>query len=388
MRITIVTGFFLPVPPVIGGSTEKIWHRLATEFSAAGHDVTMVSRQWRGFPDREQVGGVTHLRIRGADHRRSLLINLLLDFWWGVRVATKLPPADVTICNTVTLPVWLRRLKPAAGRVAVVMARMPKGHGRFYGGVDLLLSLSAAVTDKLRAENPRLAPRIVPFPYPIDWSLHAAAMAPEKQSVDAMTSSATSRVLTIGYVGRIHPEKGLRLLLAAAERLLAKDLPAWQIEVIGPSATAQGGGGEMFLEALAADFGPALGHRLKFCDPVFDATKLATRYGAMDIFCYPSLAEKGETFGVAVAEAMAAGAAPVVSDLACFRELVRDGDTGLVFAHRAPGAEQRLADALARLLSDAPFRRQLAKNAQTHVRRYDFAESARTLLAQLANATR
>ena len=36
MRITIVTGFFLPVPPVRGGSTEKIWHRLAREFAAAG----------------------------------------------------------------------------------------------------------------------------------------------------------------------------------------------------------------------------------------------------------------------------------------------------------------------------------------------------------------
>lgn len=387
MKITIVTGFFLPVPPVIGGSTEKIWHRLATEFAAADHEVTVVSRQWRGFADREKTGGVTHLRLRGANHRRSLLLNLLLDFQWGLRVARNLPRADVVICNTVTLPVWLRRVKPSAGRVAVVMARMPKGHGRFYGGVDLLLSLSAAVTDKLRAENPRLAPRIVPFPYPIDWSIHAAAVSPGKFGGVPSASAPVGRELTIGYVGRIHPEKGLRLLLAAAERLLSEDLPAWRLEIIGPSEIAQGGGGEIFRDALLADFGPALGARLKFSEPVFDPPKLAARYGAMDIFCYPSLAEKGETFGVAVAEAMAAGAAPVVSDLACFRELVREGETGLVFDHRPPAAELRLAAALARLLREAALRRQLAQNAQAHVRRYDYAESARTLLAQLSRPT-
>jgi glycosyltransferase involved in cell wall biosynthesis len=387
MKITIVTGFFLPVPPVIGGSTEKIWHRLAREFAAAGHEVTLVSRQWRGFAEREKADGVTHLRLRGANHRRSLFLNLILDFQWGLRVARHLPPADVVICNTVTLPVWLRRVKPSAGRVAVVMARMPKGHGRFYGGVDLLLSLSAAVTDKLRAENPRLAPRIVPFPYPIDWTIHANAASPEKSRNTPASSAHAARELTIGYVGRIHPEKGLRLLLAAAERLLALDLPAWRLEIIGPSDIAQGGGGELFREALAADFRPALGARVKFFDPVFDTQKLAARYGEMDIFCYPSLAEKGETFGVAVAEAMAAGAAPVVSDLACFRELVRAGETGLVFDHRPPDAEARLADALARLLRDATVRRQLAQNAQAHVRRYDYAESARTLLAQLSRAT-
>lgn len=107
----------------------------------------------------------------------------------------------------------------------------------------------------------------------------------------------------------------------------------------------------------------------------------------MDIFCYPSLAERGETFGVAIAEAMAAGAAPVVSNLACFNELVRDGDTGLVFDHRGPGAEERLADVLARLLSDAALRRSLAQRAQAHARRYDYADSARTVLGELAALT-
>lgn len=374
MRITIVTGFFLPVPPVQGGSTEKIWHRLAQEFAAAGHTVNFISRAWPGFAPRETSQGVDHLRLRGANHTRFLPHNLLLDFVWGLRVAWHLPAADVVICNTVTLPVWLGWLKPSAGLVVAVLARMPKGHGRAYGKVDLLLSLSEAVTAKLRAENPRLAARIAPFPYPIDWALLARA-------ADRPTAP---RPLVLGYVGRIHPEKGLGLLLAAAARLAARaDLPPWRLELVGPVAIAQGGGGPGYRDSLQREFGPQLGERLSFSPAEFDSARLATRYGRMDIFCYPSLAEQGETFGVAVAEAMAAGGAPVVSDLECFRELVSQDSTGLVFDHRASLPVAGLADALARLLADAGLRQRLAIRGQEYVRRFDYGPCAQTVLAEL-----
>ena len=374
MKITIVTGFFLPVPPVLGGATEKIWHRLAPEFVAAGHEVTFVSRAWPNFPAREVVGGVTHLRLRGADHTRFLALNLWHDFWWGVRVARAVPPADVIICNSPTLPAWLARLRPAAGRVVAVVARMPKGQGRAYGSVALVLALSEAVAVSLRAENPGLASRIAAFPFPIDWQLHAQAAA----------KAAPPAPITISYIGRVHPEKGVRLLLAAAARLAAhSDLPAWRLELTGPVSVPAGGGGEAYRDALIAEFGSVLGTRLVFNPPEFDADKLARRYGVADIFCYPSLADRGETFGVAVAEAMAAGAAPVVSNLACFRELVRDDESGRVFEQTARDADLRLADALARLICDADFRHAIASRAQAHVRRFDFAECARTVLADL-----
>ena len=378
MKITIAAGFFLPVPPVQGGATEKIWHRLAQLFAAAGHEVTFVSRTWPGFAMRETVGGVAHLRLRGANHTRSLTLNLWHDFWWGVRVAHALPPADVVICNVVTLPVWLSRFKPSAGRVVAVVSRMPKGQGRVYGSVDLVFSLSAAVTAKLRVENPQLANRIVPFPYPIDWALHARAVA----------KSSPPTPVTIGFIGRVHPEKGVRLLLAAARQLASRaGLPPWRLEIVGPVSVPSGGGGESFRDALIAEFGPALGPRLRFLDPEFDATKLARRYGVMDVFCYPSIAEHGETFGVAVAEAMAAACAPVVSALPCFNELVRAGDTGLIFDHTAPDADARLAELLARLVADSVLRREIGARAQAHVRRFDFAESARSVLAHLTPLT-
>ncbi len=371
MKITIVAGFFLPVPPARGGAMEKTWHRLAREFARTGHEVTFVSRRWPGWPDRETVDGVRHLRLRGADHTRSLVLNLCRDFSWGLRVCLALPPADVVITNTVALPIWLRPAKPKAGRVVAVIARMPKGQTRFYGHVDRLLSLSAAVTARIVAENPRLAARIAPFPLPIDWSLHAAA-------------AARSTPLVIGYIGRLHPEKGIAQLVAAAAVLADRpDLPPWRLRLIGPVAVRDGGGGESWLEALRTRHSARLGERLEIVPAEYDAQKLARHYGRTDVFCYPSVAEHGETFGVAVAEAMAAGCAPVVSDLACFRELVADGETGLVFDHRAPDAEELLVRALARLLADPAFRLKLAERAQAHARRFDYGAVSAQVLARL-----
>jgi glycosyltransferase involved in cell wall biosynthesis len=284
-----------------------------------------------------------------------------------------LPAADVTICNTVFLPVWLRRRYPQAGRVVAVVARMPKGQTRFYRRVDLVLALSAAVAEAIARENPALVDRTAPFPFPIDWERHAVA-ARRAPKADA------ARPVTVGYIGRIHPEKGISLLLEAAIRLKGRsDLPPWKLMLAGPTDVEAGGGGHDFVAGLKTQYALRLGDALSLLGPEFDAARLASRYATIDIFCYPSLAERGETFGVAVAEAMACAAAPVVSQLECFQDLVQPGRTGLTFDHRADNAAEQLAGALAQLIQDAPRRAQMGSNAQEHARQFDFAAVANTV---------
>jgi glycosyltransferase involved in cell wall biosynthesis len=193
----------------------------------------------------------------------------------------------------------------------------------------------------------------------------------------------------LGYVGRIHEEKGLRLL-ADALRLVeaAPGRPDWRLVLCGPCDVARGGSGPEFRDALLGNLGEFLpASRFTLLEPQFDDRALADVYRSLDVFCYPSLAEKGETFGVAVAEAMAAGAVPVVSRLACFTDFVRDGHNGVVFDHAAPGAAARLAAALLQLLSDAPLRQRLAGAAQADVRVYDYANYAAALLQDFAQLT-
>jgi glycosyltransferase involved in cell wall biosynthesis len=380
MKITIVNGFFLPVPPLLGGATEKSWYQLAREFAARGHEVVSISRRWPRLPDDETSGGLRHLRLPGGDHHRSLPRNLLQDFLWSLRVYRRLPAADIVVCNAVTLPLWLGRFRPKAGRVVVMCGRMPKGQYRRYSHLARVLAPSTFVRDRVLAENPALAPLTRVTGYPVNWSLFSEPrpLRPEPAEI------------SIGYIGRIHVEKGL-LLLAEALRLVNQrpGLPPWKFVMCGPSDVAHGGSGAEFRAQLLLHLSQSMHPgRVHVLDPEFNERTLAGLYRGMDIFCYPSLAEQGETFGVGVAEAMAAGVVPVVSDLACFRDFVRPGANGLVFNHTAPDAVVQLAGALEKLLRDAGERARLAAAAREEIRRFDFPSFADRLLEDFARLAR
>lgn len=377
MRITIVSGFFLPVPPVSGGATEKSWYRLARIFADRSHTVTFVSRCWPGWSDEETVDGIRHLRLPGANHHRMLGLNLLRDFIWSWRVFFALPTADIVVVNTVALPIWLGWLKPRAGRVVLMTGRMPKGQYRHYRRIACVLAASSYVRDRVLAENPGLAPVTRVCGYPIDWQLLQPSV------------TVPSKYLTIGYVGRLHREKGL-LLLADALVIVARTpgLPPWRLLLCGPSDLARGGSGPEFHAELLQKIAAVLpGDRLTLLEPQFDERALAEVYQRIGIFCYPSLAEQGETFGVAVAEAMAAGAVPIVSRLACFTDLVRDDQNGLVFNHASPDAAAQLATQMVRLLRDPDLRSCLSAQARPDARIYDYSSYAEALLADFGQLT-
>jgi glycosyltransferase involved in cell wall biosynthesis len=374
MKITIVMGFFLPVPPAAGGATEKTWHRLASEFARRGHEVTVISRRWADWPPIETRDGVRHVRLPGHDHASRLSANLLHDARWSWRVWRMLPPADVTIVNSVALPVLLGWCRRRAGRLVVMTGRIPKGQFRFYRRVDRVLAVSTAVVEGVRVENPRAARRALLTGYPIDCCRLSRPRTPQ------------SGPLTVGYVGRVHREKGLQLLAAAVHELAATgDLPPWRILICGPTDPARGGSGPAYGRELQREFahtGPNI--ECEFRPPIFNEEKLAATYREIDVFCYPSLATTGETFGVAVAEAMAAGAVPVVSALPCFADYVEPGINGRVFDHTAPDRISRLAAAIGPLLRDAVQRNRLAAAAQEAVRRFDFPPYADRLLADFS----
>lgn len=378
MRITLINGFFLPLPPISGGATEKSWFRLGREFAARGHEVNSFSRQWRSFPDREVIDGVHHIRLRGSDHSHRRSLNLLKDLLWSWRVYRQIPRADIVVCHAVTLPLWLGRMLPSAGRVVVMPGRIPKGQFRRYRGLARILAPSSPVRDHIVRENPACAPLIRVTGYPLDWR----TLSQPQPALPILPARRGSEV-TVGFIGRLHREKGLSLLTEAAQHLAGvPDLPPWKLILCGPSDVERGGSGGAYRSELLRKLGQSLnGDRFHVLDPQFNDRTLAGIYQRMDVFCYPSIAEQGETFGVAVTEAMAAGVAPVVSDLACFRDFIRPGENGLVFDHRAPDAAAQLAAALERLIRDAGERRRIAAQAQTDARRYDFPVFAEELLA-------
>ncbi len=373
MKITIVCGFLLPVPPVAGGAIEKMWWRLARLYVQRGHQVTLISRRWPGSPNEESVDGVSLLRLPGANHRRHLWQNLLLDAWWGCRVLTALPAADILITNTVALPVFVRSLRPSAGQLVVNLNRFPKGQVRWYGRAARIQAASRIIATTAQQQAPRLSPLIRVVPNPVDCTAFAGTPP----------ARPTNAPLTIGYIGRINPEKGLLTLVQAAALLAEKSgLPPWRIVLRGPVAVPHGGGGDSFVAQLRAH-APALWQdgRLALAEPIFDAPALAHAYRELDVFCYPTEATEGEAHPVAVLEAMAARRPIVATDLPCFADQLRSDHNALLVPPQNPAA---LAAALARLLRETALRTTLATRATETIWALDDATVATQHLADFA----
>ena len=126
-------------------------------------------------------------------------------------------------------------------------------------------------------------------------------------------------------------------------------LKEWKLVVRGPWRIEQGGAGRTFLEELRNLAVPA-SERITFFDPAFDDETLRRDLGRAGLFVYPSLAERGETFGLAALEAMSCGCPPLVSGLSCFKDFVSDGENGFVFNHFGTDVAVALRDKLEKVL--------------------------------------
>jgi glycosyltransferase involved in cell wall biosynthesis len=114
------------------------------------------------------------------------------------------------------------------------------------------------------------------------------------------------------YLGRIHPKKGVEILIEAFAATLAQD-PAWQLAIVGPDTI----GWQKELEALASRLG--VSDRIAWTGPLEGAAKWGA-LAASEVFVLPS---HQENFGIVVAEALACATPVILSDkVNIWREVV------------------------------------------------------------------
>jgi glycosyltransferase involved in cell wall biosynthesis len=366
VRITIVQGAFLPVPALLGGAVEKVWFNLGKEFARRGHEVLHVSRAFKGLPAEETIEGVRHRRVSGFASPARFSQRLVLDFWYSLRAMSRLPHADVVVTNTFWLPALLRGRRKGVPYVHV--ARYPKGQMKLYRRA-ILQTVSQPIAEAIIAEDPTARPRVRVIPYPLANAYLLPTLPPASKSVL--------------YTGRVHPEKGVHLLIEAFSRLPAALQKEWSVKIVGPWEIAYGGGGDAYLNKLK-EAASSCADRVEFVGRVFDEAKLIGHYRDSSVFVYPSLAEKGETFGLAALEAMAAGCVPIVSGLACFRDFIEPGRNGLVFDHRTPDPARGLRDCLEDVLSARVPVEQLRQAAWNDAKRYTMDSVASQFLTDFA----
>ena len=144
----------------------------------------------------------------------------------------------------------------------------------------------------------------------------------------------------IGFIGSFYAYEGLDLLLAALPEISART-PDVRVLLVG------GGPQEAALKALAQTL--ALGDRVVFAGRVAHAD-VNRYYSIVDVFAYPrrSMRLTELVTPLKPLEAMAQGRLLVASDVGGHKELIRDGETGVLF--RA-GDAASLADAIVNLLA-------------------------------------
>jgi phosphatidylinositol alpha-mannosyltransferase len=161
---------------------------------------------------------------------------------------------------------------------------------------------------------------------------------------------------TLAFLGRFdEPRKGLRVLLKAFERVVEKR-PDARLLVAGRGTVSDA---RRRLSRSTRD-------RVEFMGAVPDETR-AELLASADVFVAPNLG--GESFGIVLIEAMAAGTAVVASDIPAFRAVLDDGRFGWQFR---TGDPDDLAGVVLGVLDDPDASERVAAGA-SEVWRYDWA---------------
>jgi phosphatidylinositol alpha-mannosyltransferase len=165
---------------------------------------------------------------------------------------------------------------------------------------------------------------------------------------------------TLAFVGRIdEPRKGLPLLLEALPSI-AEAHPGLRLLVVGS------GDAESARRRVPRGFGDAV----VFLGAASDEEK-ASALRSADLYIAPNTG--GESFGIVLIEAMAAGTPVLASDLPAFRRVLGDGAYGSSFRN---GDTTDLASRALELLADGPARDEVRDAASRMVRRYDWSSVA------------
>ena len=173
------------------------------------------------------------------------------------------------------------------------------------------------------------------------------------------------------FLGRMdEPRKGLHVLVGALPEIVAK-VPDVQVVIVGPGD----------IEEQRESLDPSVRNNVVYLGRVSDADK-ARAFASADVYIAPHTG--GESFGIVLAEAMAASTAVLASDLQAFRNVLADGEAGRLFP---TGDCAALAQAAVELLTDAPAREALVVAGRSRVMDFDWDHVVDDVLAVYDSVT-
>lgn len=327
----MVLGHQLPFPPLQGGGVNNLLWMLARQFIGLGHAVSVCSPVADGLaPEETDAYGICHRRYQGSRMKTGAWANNLSGFPYSFRVWNNLPVGDVTSFHAPFS--FLLRHRRGLGICTHTIHRTPKWIVRLYAGMDRIYAGSHATVKEAAAVSPRLAGR-----------LKAIHNCIELEEVAPKAAPIPSDALSLIYVGRFTPDKGLYSLLGGGIDAIRAGCDI-KITTLGPQRDDQGGNSSFFDSMKQMISAAGLGNNFQFLPNLNDRAGLFAKIDEHDIFCLPSLS--GETFSMAGLEAMSRAKPLLTSDYGPMPEMVTHGVTGFTVPAGDRGA---WAEAIARL---------------------------------------
>ena len=328
MRILLVCPYDWEAP----GGVQIHVRQLAAELRARGHQTLILAPGSRPSEDAgvRIVGRPVRVPYRG----KVAPISFSPGSWRRIRSAMRPFDPDVIHAHEPLTPStsMLAVLAASAPVVATFHAALDRSRlmelaapalRQVSGRIDAAVAVSDAAASFLR--------RVVRVPLEIvPNGVDVRAFAHPGRPIEGLPAG--PKIL---WVNRLDPQKGFEIMLRAFERLAS--------EVVGVHLLVAGDGRDRaLLRSLPGD----LRSRILRLGTVPHGD-LPRYHADADVFVSPATGQ--ESFGIVLVEAMAAGVPVVASDIAGYREVVRDGVDGLLVP---PGDPSALAAAIRRVLSE------------------------------------
>jgi phosphatidylinositol alpha-mannosyltransferase len=365
VRIALVSPYSWTYP---GGVTRHI-EALAERFIEDGHHVRVLAP----YDPPDRFASILH---RGARPQQLIAPDYLLSLGRtvGFKANGAVSNLSITPYGVATMHRELRTgrydvvhihepIAPLTGWVAADHVQLPLV-GTFHTYNENRFSNGTAVLMGARRVLNRLHVRVA-VSEAAAWTARRFLgghyrVIPNGVHVDPLRArSAAERTggdrLRIVFIGQAVERKGLPLLLRAFEAL-REHIPT-ELTVIGPTS-------EELLPMMLDPGG------VRMLGKVSDEVKQLELERA-DVLCAPSL--RGESFGMVLTEAFAAGTPVVASDIAGYRDVVRDGVDGVLVR---PGDAQRIAEALRDMWEEPDVRAEMARSAARHAERFAWPQVA------------
>jgi phosphatidyl-myo-inositol alpha-mannosyltransferase len=375
VRIALVSPYSWTYP---GGVTRHI-EALADELQAVGHEARILApfdpddalarRMHRGArpqpmapPDRVvPLGRTAGFPANGAISNLAPTVDSVIALWRELQTGGY----DLVHVHEPVVPLVGWYAPNCAGGLPMVGTFHSFSENAFTNGIGLALGArrhinrlhariavsEAAAWTARRFFGGRY--RIVPNGVHLDHDREIATPVRERDE------------LRILFIGQAVERKGLPVLLRAFEAL-REHVPA--------TLTLVGAAPEEIAPLLLDDRG------VRALGKVTDDEK-AEQLRRADVLCAPSLG--GESFGMVLTEAFAAGTPVVASDIAGYRDVVRDGVDGLLTPR---GDARELAEALRVLALDPARRTHMAVAARERAERFAWPRVAAEVLEVYAQA--